>query len=308
MDMLRRVKMEYGLSELKWVNANQIFQSESGMKRIRIWKDKQLLQWHIKWRDEISKQSGILLDRMIRTKNGEPFFICDKGWATIHDEIEESYPSKGKEKDWGRLFGTALAFGLKQSDECQRFRKMQDQPLNEIKETISKLKTLDPMAKLVLERSYFEAIKRRRKALDLRERIQINKLPILTPFITLADAKEVFFNLFWVCGEEQPIKGYDPMRKLLEEWYIKNGEASTIDLLNSINNYFSLKGDHGVQLLAECLVPSELGRTVSQLETKTDKETANVMNQFFNSWETSRKLVILLGNWIEEDREKVVAK
>jgi hypothetical protein len=307
MDMLRRVKVEYGLSNLKWIKADQIFQSENGKKRIRIWKDKQLLQWHVKWRDEISKQSGILLDRMIRTKDGEPFFICDKGWATIHDEIDEGFPAKGKEKEWGRLLGTSLTYGLRQSDECQRFKKKQEIPLKEVKQTIDQLKQIDPMAKLVLERSYFEANRRNRKAFQLSERIQTKKLPILTPFTTLADAKEVFFNLFWVCGANQPIQGYEPIRGLLEEWFVRNGEASTINLLNCINSYFPLRGDQGILLLSEFLTPYELSRTVSELASE-NKETVEIMDNYYKSWETARTLVLLLSKWIEEERQKVVAR
>lgn len=305
--MLRRVKMEYGLSDLKWIKTDQIFQSENGKKRIRIWKDKQLLQWHIKWRDEISKQSGILLDRMIRTKDGEPFFICDKGWATIHDEVEEVFPSLGKEQEWGRLLGTSLAYGLNQSDECQRFKKKQDIPLKAVKQTIVQLNNIDPIAKNILERSYYEANRRSKKALQLSRRSQSKKLPILTPSITLADAKEVFFNLFWVCGADQPLQGYEPIRNFLENWYIKNGEKSIVHLLDSINIYFPLKADQGMLLLAEFLTPYELTRAVSKLVTQ-EYETMEIMDEYFKGWETTRKLVLLISNWIEEEREKVVAK
>ncbi|MFN7251644.1 MAG: hypothetical protein ACK4M9_12735 [Anaerobacillus sp.] len=307
MDMLRRMKIEYGLSDLKWIEVDQTFQSENGKKRIRIWKDKQLLQWHVKWRDEISKQSGILLDRMIRTKDGEPFFICDKGWATIHDEVEEIFPATGKENEWGKLLGTSLTYGLKQSDECQRFKKKQDIPLKAVKQTLDQLKALDPMAKLVLERSYFEASRRCRKVLQLRERMQTKRSPILSPEIKLTNAREVFHNLFWVCGADQPIQGYEPIRNFLEDWYNKNGEISTRKVLASINDYFPLKTDEGVSLLAELVTPNELQRTVSQFENQ-EKETSVIMDEFFNSWETTRKLVILLSRWIEEDGEKVVAR
>ncbi|RXI98436.1 hypothetical protein DS745_19110 [Anaerobacillus alkaliphilus] len=307
MDMLRRVKIEYGLSDLQWVKTDEIFQSESGKKRIRFWKDKQLLQWHVKWRDEISKQSGILLDRMIRTKDGEPFFICDKGWATIHDEIDGEYPTLGKEKDWGRLIGHSLAYGLHQSDECQRFRKRQEPSLKSVKQMIDQLDDIDPMVKLVLERSYFEANNRSRKAQQLKKRIQQNKLPILTPFSNLENAREVFFHLFWVCGADQPVQGYEPVRKFLEDWFSNNGEDSTIALLDNIDHYFSLKEEQGLLLITELLTPYELDQTVIRLSEK-NSETAKIMDDYFKDWETTRKLVILLSGWIEKEREKAVAK
>ncbi len=305
--MLRRVKIEYGLSNTHWIKADEVFESESGKKRIRFWKDKQLLQWHVKWRDEISKQSGILLDRMIRTKDGEPFFICDKGWATIHDEVDEAYPTLEREKEWARLIGHSLAYGLKQSDECHRFTKRQEPPLKTVKQMIDQLDNIDPMVKLVLERSYFEANNRARKAQQLKKRVQDNKLPILTPFSSLESAREVFFHLYWVCGADQPVQSYEPIRNTLEEWFKNNGEDSTLTLLDHIDHYFPLKGDQGVLLIAELLTPFELNQTVSRL-SETNADTAIIMDDYFRNWETTRKLVMLVSSWIEREREKAVAK
>jgi hypothetical protein len=308
MDMLRQIKLEYELSDLNWITVEEVFNSDRGKKRIRIWKDKQLLQWHVKWRDEISKQSGILLDRMIRTKEGNPFFISDKGWVSIHDEIEEPFPTKGKEAQWGRLFGTILASGLEQSLDCQRVKKQEPLTLSHVRGSIEQLSLIDPMTKLVLERSYFEAKNRIRKALILKDGIQ-QKQPILTPLCSIVQAKQVFFNLFWVCGDDQPVRGYEPIRRLLEEWYIENGEESTIKLVESMNSFFPLKEEQGLILLAEFMMPYEFERTIQQLsKCTTTNETSNVIEQYFKNWEVSRKLVLLISKWIEKEREKVVAR
>lgn len=308
MDMLRRIKMEYGLSDLKWVKENQLFDSGYGEKRIRIWKDKQLLQWHVKWRDEISKQSGILVDRMIRTKAGEPFFISDKGWVSIHDEIEERFPCQGREKEWGRLIGVMLAYGLKQKDDCQYLKKQEQLTLSEVS-VIDQLPLLDPMSKLILARSYYEAKIRSRKADQLIDGIQQKRHPILIPTLTLTSAKQVFLNLFWVCGDNHPVKGYQSIRYFLENWYLENGAASTEKLLEIIDEYFSLKKEQGRLLLSECLLPYEFEQTITELsKNKTSVGTTEIMERYFQSWETSRKLVSLLGNWIEREGEKAVAR
>lgn len=304
--MLRQIMSEYELSDLNWIIKDQIFLSESGKKRIRIWNDKQLLEWHVKWRDEISRQSGILLDRMIRTKAGEPFIICTNGWATIHDEIEAEFPTQGKEVEWGRLFGTALAYGLKHNDPCPNIKNKQEIPLKAVKQSLDQLTHIDSMTKLILERSYFEAQRRNHQAMKLSEHIQTNKLPILLPFNSFTNAKEVFFHLFWVSGEDQPVRGYEPIRNLLEKWFEKNGEGSTLRLLETINNFYSLKEEQGSLLLAQLLIPYEFKRTVTQLWTQ-EKETVQIMDEYFKSWEITRKLVLLLSDWLEKDREKAVA-
>ncbi|WNF35940.1 hypothetical protein RJD24_16000 [Bacillaceae bacterium IKA-2] len=309
MDMIRQIKMEYDFSDVKWLKKDQILDSEYGKKRIRIWKDKQLLQWHVKWRDEISNKSGILLDRMIRTKAGDPFFISEKGWTSIHDEIEEQFPCQGREQEWGRLIGSILAYGLAQSDDCQRFKKQDQLTLDADKASIDELPFLDPMAKLVLERSYYEAKNRTRKADHLLDRIHQKRLPILLPFSSLIDAKQVVFTLFWICGDAHPVKGYEPIRHLLEEWYLKNGAVSTELLLDKTNEYFSLKGDQGLLLLTECLLPYELKTVFRDLSiNETVAGTSKIMKSYFQSWETSRKLVLLISNWIEKEGEKAVAR
>lgn len=306
--MLRRIKMEYNLTDISWIAENSIFQSEKGKKRIRIWKDKQLLQWHIKWRDQLSIQSGILLDRMIRTKSGEPFFISDKGWVSIHDEIEERYPTKGKEEEWGKLIGHTLANGINTSDDCQRFKKQEPLSLKTVMVRIEQLPIIDPIAKHVLERSYFEAKKRSQKAHQLKDHIQQKKNPILPAVLSIENARQVFSHLFWISGKEQPERGYKPIRNFLEKWYEKNGEPSTVQLLDCINNYFCLKEDNGILLLSECLIPYEIEQIVSRLSLcKTDDEINEEMDRYFKSWETTRKLVLLLSNWIEKDRERVMA-
>lgn len=309
MDMIRRIKMEYDLSDVKWLKKNQIFDSEYGKKRIRIWKDKQLLQWHVKWRDEISKQSGILLDRMILTKAREPFFISEKGWVSIHDEIEEQFPCQGREEEWGRLIGSILAYGITQSEDYQRFKKQEPLTLHADKATIDQLPFLDAMSKLVLERSYYEGKNRIRKADHLIDHIHQKRLPILMPITSITAAKQVFFNLFWVSGDTHPVKGYEPIRYFLEDWYLKNGAASTEKLLDKTNKYFSLKGDQGLLLLSVCLLPFELNTAITELsKNETEVGTTKILEMYFQSWETSRNLVLLISNWIEKEGEKAVAR
>lgn len=309
MDILRQIKIEYELSNLHWIEKEQVFQSDCGKRRVRIWKDKQLLNWHVKWRDDISRQSGFLLDRMIRTKDGDPFFISEKGWVSIHDEIEERFPSKGKEKEWGKLLSAILKKANETSESEQSFVTKTEVNLSIAKESMNKLPLLDHLTLLVLERSYFEAKKRIENALFLTKNIPPNNLPILPSFSSITEAKQIFLYLFWECGESYPVRGYSPLRKLLEEWYQKNGELSLINLLEEIELNFSLKGQQGRLLLAEFLMPYEFEKVITDLAfCKIESDKTKVMETYFKSWETSRKLVLILSEWIEKNREKVVAR
>lgn len=309
MDMLRRIKMEYELSDVKWDMKNDTIHSDRGRKKLRIWKDKQLLEWHVKWRDELGKHSGFLVDRMIRTKSSEPFIITDVGWLSLHDFVEEKLPSKGKEKEWGKFIGAALKTGMKQNEECHRMKKTNELTLKEIRGSIERLPLIDPMTKLVLERSYFEAKNRIRKAKSLIDHAKHIKQPILAPFTTIKETRQIFLYLFLECGVGHPIRGYQPIRKLFIDWLEQNGEESLRKLVNEIDNHFSLKKEHGFLLLADILMPFEIESTIHTLhQVKTELEMNRVMTNFYNSWETSRKLVLFLSKWMESDREKVVAR
>ena len=307
MNKLRLIKAEYNLENLQWVKEEEIFQSNVGKKRLRVWQDKQLLDWHIKWRDEVSKESGMMTDRMIHTKTGDPYIISEYGFLTIHDEVEGQYPCKGREAHWGELIAATLFYGCSINKSNVSSIPSNEPSLVSIKDRIRKLQLKDKMAKAVVEKSYFEAKKRVHKAEQITNEILKSRLPILNQFRSFEDGREVFFQLYYICGEEKPVRGYDPLRHLLESWLTKNGKNSLVLLLEEINKSFNLKGEQGMLLLAQCLQPYELKEAMEQLESSQEKEVSEIINRYLENWERSRNLVHILSQWLEETRRKEVA-
>lgn len=308
MNRLRQIEAEYNLPNLKWIKEDELFQSEFGRKRIRIWKDKQLLDWHVKWRDEVSKESSIMTDRMIRTKSQSPYSICDKGWLTIHDEVEQPYLTKGREAEWGEFLAGTLVYGCTMSKSFNFIGKQESLSLLKIKKQIRQLELQDHMAKMVVERTYYEAKKRFESAQSILKKVSLKKVPILNPSISTSNAREVFFQMFFIGGSEEPVQSYSPLRSLLERWLNENGKESFIRLLDEINQSFNLRGEQGMLLLAECLMPYEIQQVTNELsDSDKNRETSKIMDQYFTSWESSRKVVFTLSEWLEHTRKKVAA-
>lgn len=306
--MLRQIEAEYHLENLTWLKEDEIFASDFGKKRIRVWNNKQLLEWHIKWRDEVSKESGMMTDRMIRTKSGAPYIITELGFLTVHDEVDGQYQCKGRESEWGELIAATLVYGRSINKSNLISIPKKEPSLLTIKNKIRKLQLEDQMAKLVIEKSYFEAKKRINKAEQITKEFVKEALPVLNPFHSFQDAKEIFFQLYFVCGDAKPVRGYHPLRHLLESWFKHNGKNSTTLLLEEINKSFNLKGEQGLLLLAECLQPYELEETINKLEKCDEKEVSEIVNRYFESWECSREIVMIISKWLEETRRKVAAR
>ena len=309
MEMLRRIKIEYGFSSLAWQKKDAVFNSDCGQKRIRFWRDRQLLHWHIRWRDRVSKQSGFLLDRMIRTKNQEPYFISERGIVTVHDEITEAYDYKGEEKTFAQLIATMLKNGKELSGKKYqpRFIQTKQLPLQRTEKAFDQLTVLDSMTTLIFERSIREAKRRRHLAYSLQKAASENSTPILLPMDSFTEAKQVFRHLFWKCGQEKPIKGYYPLRRFLEEWFEQNGEHSLRKLLTEIDLNFPLRGVEGKLLLAEFLQPYELTDTVAAVRAmNSSEEITSAVEHYFKSWDLSRRLVQIISHWLEEEPSKKV--
>ncbi len=94
MEMLELLKKQYHWQKIKVINEESI-ETEQGRKRLRFWTDKELLGWHIEWRDNCGVTPYVLADRMIRSKEQDAALSWKDGWLTVHDEVDR--PSFVKE-------------------------------------------------------------------------------------------------------------------------------------------------------------------------------------------------------------------
>lgn len=293
--LLTKLEEAYSLKEAKWIEMNRVVETDCGLKRIQYWEDEPLMRWHMNWRDDLGKNTPLLANRMIRTKAGDRAIKTENGWVTLQDEVYEPYSAARCETDWGK----ALAAMLQKGIETQ---KTSDIPF--VQHSFSydhwfhKVRSnKDRQSPLMLKS--LSAVKQRwMQAKQIFDKVKDSDPPVTDPIQTLAQGRNLYGRLYWVGGTNHPERGYRSFRNFLLEWLEQTDTASLERLFDSIDETFSLQGDQGYLLLAECLMPWDLfdsGHGPNREGTE----------MFRGKWETSRQLVLCFSGWLDKKRRKV---
>ncbi|WP_088033168.1 hypothetical protein [Evansella clarkii] len=297
---LDAVLESYGLKEGKWKIAGSLLETEKGLKRIHVWTDKALLNWHISWRDQLAENTGCLTDRMIQTVRGERMSLCDEGWITVHDEVSSPFSYKNKEKETGRFFGKYYSLKVEDKQTVKDHAYFPDFNA-EILDRKAHTGKHDKNGEFV-EAVRKEALMRYQKAKRLNEKADPAPVPFVCPVLSLNQARLVYEKMYWVNSTEKPESGYRSLSRMLGEWLKHQGEKSLFAMLDEMDSYFPLKNKHGVHLLTECLLPWEFADFIEAGENQSFGARRKVLAE---RWETSRALVKALSKWLDVTREQV---
>ncbi|NEU29796.1 hypothetical protein GN156_03270 [bacterium LRH843] len=289
-------KDHYHWQDVKIIN-EQLIETENGRKRLHLWSDKELLDWHIEWRDRCSVTPYVLADRMIRNRNQEAFSAWNNGWLTIHDDVSHSYDKECAEQI-GMTIGAMIQHGKETHSKVQP--SVQTEPaFPKLQRYVSRFED----RRLMLLTFISEAKSRMKKAEALIEHVN-EPLPLLDPIRTTEQVKKMYQIVIWYGTNEYPERGYRSLRQFLSEFLHENGEESFKKLLDGMYTADKLTREQAILLLAECLKPYELDPLVRVAEHNPTKEEIECcMNQVERDWESSRKLVQLISASI--DKKKV---
>ncbi|MBN3556321.1 hypothetical protein JYA63_18755 [Fictibacillus nanhaiensis] len=303
MELINTLEKEYELYGIRWKERPHLIMTDYGEKRIRYWSEKENLHWHIRWRDESSKGSGAVPDRMIRTKSGEPAIKYGNKWLTVHDHAEEWYGCEDVER-WGQFIGTLLNTAMS-SDKQDVFVKQTRHPVFDLKSCIT-------LAEKYLEANFqcmVTSIKESKQRLDfshaIKNKLRNHALPVLDKELSVKNGRKIFHFLFYQGGESLPIKGYLPLRKFLVEWLEQTSPSSLKLLLTEVNKHFSLDREQGLLLLAEVVTPWELYDCLDQLDNSSLERMIDGLKKYEDCWESNRILVKTVTEWFDEKRRKV---
>ncbi|MET3727616.1 hypothetical protein ABID52_001197 [Fictibacillus halophilus] len=303
MELINTLEKEYELYGIRWKERPHLIMTDYGEKRIRYWSEKENLHWHIRWRDESSKGSSAVPDRMIRTKSGEPAIKYGNRWLTVHDHTEELFGCEDVER-WGQFIGTLLNTAMS-SDKQDVFCKQTRQPVFDLKSCIT------------LTQKYLEAnfqcmvtsIKESKQRLEfsraIKNKVKNHALPVLDQELSVKNGRKIFHFLFYQGSEALPIKGYLPLRKFLVEWLEQTSPSSLKLLLTEVNKHFSLEREQGLLLLAEVVTPWELYDCLDQLDNSSLERMVDGLKKYEDCWESNRILVKTVTEWFDEKRRKV---
>ncbi|WP_347549406.1 hypothetical protein ABFG93_18045 [Pseudalkalibacillus hwajinpoensis] len=89
MDVEDVLAKEYGFWELTWLDGPHTFITDSRKKKLSYWRERDLLEYHLNFRDRLFLQSASLCNRMIRTLDGRPYSSFKDGYLSVHDLIKE---------------------------------------------------------------------------------------------------------------------------------------------------------------------------------------------------------------------------
>ncbi|WP_100373656.1 hypothetical protein [Bacillus sp. FJAT-45037] len=293
------LKAEYGFTKVEFCS-EAIILTDQGRKRIRSWSDSSLLDWHIEWRDHCHRTPVVLTDRMIRTKEEKPAAKWRDRWISIHDEVDEEYPQLEHEHAWGMLIGLMIEHGIK---DHHKIRPIQRERL-EYEVDPNWFKGLRKDIKDQLEKYQMETSDRAKKARAIRTKLSDVQLPVIDPIESTTQARKVYDVLLWRGTSEQAEIGYYSIRQFLIQWQKENGQGSLYKLIQAIGQTDGFCRKQALLLVAECLEPYEWLNVKHTIETnESEQRIESALNEMTEEWEEARKLVQLIGKWIDEQKK-----
>ncbi len=303
MELINTLEKEYELYGMRWKEKPHIIMTDYGEKRIRYWSENEGMRWHIRWRDESSKGSGAVPDRMIRTKSGEPAIKYGNRWLTVHDHTETLYGCEDVER-WGQFIATLLNAAVSVKNQ-EVFLKQIEPPVFDLNHCMT-------LAQKYLEANFqcmVTSIKESKQRLEfsraIKNRMRNHALPVLDKELSVKNGKKIFHFLFYQGGESLPVKGYLPLRKFMVEWLEQTSPSSLKRLLTEVNKHFSLEQEQGLLLLAEVVMPWELYDCLDQLDNSSLERMIDGLKRYEDCWEKNRTLVKTVTEWFDEKRRKV---
>ncbi|MDM5339275.1 hypothetical protein QUF84_18915 [Fictibacillus enclensis] len=304
MTILFEIKKHYELQKVTWKEKDHLVDTDCGVKQIRVWKDRALLDWHVRWRDEVGKNSLAVADRMIRTAEGKPWVVMGNEYLTLHDYVEGTHERSGHEKRWGLLIGNMLQAGLELQGEFSSVTKEDHYSFDTCLAAIHKL-SKEYNELVSVKNSLPEANKRLNLAMELKKASSHVPLPLFDSDTHMNNGGQIFNILFYRGSDDYPEHGYRPLRRLLTEWLKECGPYSLRKLLTCINEHFSLEREQGYLLLAEILTPWELQDCVDQLKNEELAHIVSYVESFEQDWDFNRILLHCFTDWMDDKRKRV---
>jgi hypothetical protein len=301
MGLINLLENKYDLYGVRWKQEPHIIMTDFGEKRLRYWKDEEMLKWHVRWRDESSKGSGAVPDRMIRTRDGEAAVFDGKHWITLHDYADTQFGCEEVER-WGQFIGQLLTASV-QGDYKKDLSV--EHPVFDFNHCLELAENYTDGTFQILNTSLAEAKKRILFSAALNKKVQNTEVPILEKEISVSNGKRIFHFLFYQGGDSKPVQSYLPIRNFLSEWLENTSPLSLKMLLTEIDRIFPLNGDHGLLLLAEITTPWELTDCLNRLDNTSLEKMVEGMSMYEAIWDANRTLLKTVTEWFDENRRKV---
>ncbi|WP_226656494.1 hypothetical protein [Pseudalkalibacillus hwajinpoensis] len=289
MNLLTLIAEKYGFKELRWVQTPDVIMTHVGKRKVSYWRERDLLEYHLNFRDRLFFNSGIMCNRMIRTLNQEAFIPIDSGFLTVHDFVEDEFAYELFPEMVGYLLSSLIRCGIEQDDS----HTLSPFPYRETVKALSAVKTLDP-------ESYFLLIS---LIPDVKKRLCYHKdiLNGMIPFSSHS-LKEVMGQLYFECSDEAPVSMCKVLSNEVHLWYERKKRSD-------FNHYFNAllsEVDRELRsaLIQTVIAPWEWQTCIQSLQNE-GSNVDRVMKEFVEKWEAMKEITGLVGLSILEGRVAV---
>lgn len=307
MSILSFVQQHFGFKDVHWEITDSLLHTNRGLKKVLLWDDYDLADWHSRWRYDLSSIDFVYIDRMIISQSGQLILRYGNQWLTCHDASRSYFSVKGNEEDWGKFIGLLLS---KSTHHQNQRNHTSSHPLKNLDEGLASLRSLKE-AKWeasfnILIKCLPSAKKRLKHSTTLADETVGYGLPFVPEFPNPTQVKELFGRLFWEPGQTQPTLGFHSFIEFLGQWLKNADEKRMFQLLDHIDTYYELSGENGNRLLSDLLYPSEWLACLRVLEGEEDTETIqDILTQFKKQWDQKSRLLAVFYQWLEGKRKQV---
>lgn len=287
------LRQQYGFGHLSIVSEKPlIIQTESGLKKIYLWGNEHLLNWHLQWRHRLLCDA-FYLDRMYVTRTGKPFAMIGKMAITCHDAIHEPAERKGNEAAWAAWLGELSAKSRypssgRQSDLLGAASQVEEAYLQLQKRPAA------TDAGSIAGKCFPAALERAKQAERLAGSHRSRRLSVLAPDnLHFSQGKWLLGKLFIELGQANPAVGYEPLAGFFGSWLEDSGKESLRSLLTYLKNGEYMDEATAELIRAELYYPREWLFLVQALPVLENGRTGEVVETFKKKWDRSSRTVTI---------------
>ncbi|MBN8208488.1 hypothetical protein JI666_07010 [Bacillus sp. NTK071] len=285
------LKKEFGFEYVSWLDEPKTVLTNVGKKKLSYWRERDLLEYHLNFRDRFFSQYGLLCNRMIRTLDGDGFIQYGDFYITVHDLIEESYTEDLYPEMKGYLL-SALVGTAKGITYSPKYAYSSKFPYRETLKALATIKPLYPKSYTLLVNLIPE----------VKKRLLLDKPSILPPAPYGGyRLKRVMGQLFFEASDAPPLPAYKWIVNEIHLWFksmtVESFTKSWGALLNGVDDEMQ------AYIIQSVIEPWEWRSCILALQQSSHSDQK--IKQFEEEWEATKNIISTLQLSISDRRVSI---
>ena len=289
MDLLELIAEKYGFKEISWVRKPEVIMTHLGRRKLSYWRERELLEFHLNFRDRLFSKFGILCNRMIRTLDQQAFIPIHQGYLSVHDSVEDELPFDQFPEMEGYLLSSLIDVSL----DVNSYHGFSTFPYRETIKALYKVKTLYPEPYLLL----ISLIPEVKKRLCPNKSISQLSIPLNHSI------KEVMGQFYFESSDEKPVPVNEVLPKAVHGWYENKGQTEFKQCFKALFN--EVDRETSSLLIQTIVAPWDWLACIRSLQYE-GVNVNQVMKEFVEKWEAMKEITCSVQLSISEGRVSVL--